>query len=53
MPSVSKPQARLFAKAAHDPKFAKKLGVSQAKAKEWNRADAKTGILRKPKGKAK
>lgn len=50
MPSKSKPQARLMAAAAHNPKFAKKVGVPQSTAKEFNRADAKTGILRK-KGK--
>lgn len=50
MPSRSVKQARLFAAAAHDPKFAKKVGVSQKVAREFNRADAKTGIL---KGKKK
>lgn len=49
MPSKSKPQARMMAAAAHDPAFAKKVGVPQAVAKEFNRADAKTGILRKKK----
>lgn len=49
MPSVSKPQARMMAGAAHDPDFAKKVGVPQAVAKEFNTADAKTGILRKKK----
>ena len=38
-----------MAGAAHDPKFAKKVGVPQAVAEEFNRADAKTGILRKKK----
>lgn len=50
MPSKSKSQARMMAAAAHDPKFAKKVGVPQGVAKEFNRADARTGILRK-KGK--
>ena len=49
MPSTSKPQARLMADAAHDPAFAKKVGVPPAVAKEFNQADAKTGILRKKK----
>jgi hypothetical protein len=40
----------MMAGAAHDPKFAKKVGVPQRVAKEFNKADAKTGILRK-KGK--
>lgn len=47
MASTSKPQARLMAGAAHDPKFAKKVGVPQSVAQEFNKADAKTGILRK------
>lgn len=50
MPSTSKKQARLMAAAAHNPKFAKKVGVPQSVASEFNKADAKTGILRK-KGK--
>lgn len=49
MPSKSKPQARLMAGAAHDPAFAKKVGVPMAVAKEFNKADARTGILRKKK----
>jgi hypothetical protein len=47
MPSKSKSQARLFAAAAHNPQFAKKVGVPVSVAKDFNRADAKTGILRK------
>ena len=50
MPSVSKKQARSMAAAAHDPKFAKKIGIPQGVAKDFNAADAKTGILRKKKG---
>ena len=50
MPSTSGKQARMMAGAAHDPGFAKKMGIPQSVAKEFNRADAKTGILRK-KGK--
>ena len=49
MPSKSKPQARLMAAAAHNPSFAKKAGVPQKVAKEFNKADAKTGILKKKK----
>jgi hypothetical protein len=51
MPSTSKAQARLMAAAAHDPKFAKRTGVPVKVAKEFNKADAKSGILRKPKSK--
>jgi hypothetical protein len=47
MPSKSAPQARMMAGAAHNPKFAKRVGVPQGVAKEFNKADAKTGILRK------
>jgi hypothetical protein len=50
MPSVSKPQAKLMAGAANSADFAKRVGVPQAVAKEFNKADAKTGILKK-KGK--
>jgi hypothetical protein len=53
MPSKSKKQARLMAAAAHDPKFAKEVGIPQSVAKEFNKADAKTGILRKSKSKKK
>jgi hypothetical protein len=49
MPSKSPAQARLMAAAAHNPKFAKKTGVPPGVAKEFNQADAKTGILRKKK----
>ena len=51
MPSKSGKQARLMAAAAHDPKFAKRTGVSQKVAKEFNRADKGTGILKKGKKK--
>ncbi len=51
MPSVSPAQARMMAAAAHDPQFAKKVGVPGRVAKEFNQADAKTGILRKKKAK--
>ena len=39
MPSKSPEQARLMAAAAHDPKFAKKVGVPQSVAREYNQAD--------------
>ena len=45
MPSKSQAQARLFAAAAHDPKFAKKVGVPMSVAKDFNRADTGTGLL--------
>lgn len=53
MPSKSKPQARMMAAAAHDPKFAKKVGVPVKVAKEFNKADKRSGILRKGAGRKK
>jgi len=41
-----------MAAAAHNPAFAKKVGIPPGVAKEFNRADVRTGILRK-KRKAK
>ena len=49
MPSKSPAQARFMAMIAHDPKAAKRVGVPQSVGKEFNEADAKTGILRKKK----
>ena len=46
MPSKSKKQARLMAAAAHNPAFAKKVGIPQSVAADFNAADKKTGILR-------
>ena len=53
MPSKSVKQARLMAAAAHDPAFAKKVGIPVSVAKEFNKADAKTGIMRKKKPESK
>jgi len=36
-----------MAAAAHDPAFARRVGVPVKVAKEFNRADAGTGILAK------
>lgn len=47
MPSKSPAQARLMAAAAHNPGFARKVGVPVKVAKEFNQADAGTGIIRK------
>jgi len=46
MPSKSPAQARLMAAAAHDPKFAKKVGVSESVAQEYNQADKGTQMLK-------
>lgn len=37
-----------MAAAAHSPAFARKVGISQSVAREFNQADAGTGILGKP-----
>jgi ribosome assembly protein YihI (activator of Der GTPase) len=39
MPSSSPAQARMMAAAAHDPKFAKRVGVPVSVAKDFNQAD--------------
>jgi hypothetical protein len=39
----------MMAAVAHDKGFAKKVGVPQSVGREFNQADAKTGILRKKK----
>ena len=39
MPSKSKKQEKLMRAAAHDPAFAKKAGVPQDVAQEFNKAD--------------
>jgi len=49
MPSVSSRQARFMAAAAHNKDFAKKAGIPQSVAKEFNSADAGKGLLKKHK----
>jgi len=39
MPSSSPAQARMMAAAAHDPKFAKRVGVPVSVARDFNQAD--------------
>jgi hypothetical protein len=41
MPSKSEAQRRLMQAAAHDPKFAKKVGIEQPIAREFYEADKK------------
>jgi len=50
MPSKTPKQARTMAAAAHDPAFAKKLGIPTSVAKEFNKADTGKPILKR-KGK--
>lgn len=45
MPSTTSKQARTMAAAAHDPAFAKKLGIPQTVAKDFNKADTGTKRL--------
>lgn len=46
MPSKSPAQARMMAAAAHNPAFAKKVGVPQKVAKDFNQADKGTRLLK-------
>jgi len=39
MPSTSDKQRRFMAYAAHSPEFAKKAGIPQSVAKDFNQAD--------------
>ena len=39
MPSSSKKQAKLMAAVAHNPAFAKKVGIPQSVGREFNKAD--------------
>ena len=45
MPSKTDRQARTMGRAAHDPEFAKRMGIPQSVAKDFNEADAKSGRL--------
>ena len=47
--SKSQAQARMMAGSAHDPKFAKKVGVKQSVAKEFNKADTGKKMSSLPK----
>jgi hypothetical protein len=47
MPSTSAKQARFMAAVAHNPAFAKKVGVPESVGRDFNKADAGTGIIKK------
>jgi len=49
MPSKSPAQRRTMAAAAHNPAFAKKVGIPVSVAREFNKADQK----KKPKARAR
>lgn len=51
MPSTSKKQARTMAAAAHDKGFAKKVGIPQKVAREFNKADQAKRKRPAPRGK--
>jgi hypothetical protein len=46
MPSKSAKQARTMAAAAHNPAFARKVGIPQNVAREFNQADAGGPLLK-------
>jgi len=41
MPSTTPKMKRTMAAAAHDPAFAKKMGIKQSVARDFNRADTR------------
>jgi len=51
MPSSTPKQARTMAAAAHNPKFAAKMGIPVKVAKEFNHADKGTHIMKGKKEK--
>ena len=50
MPSKTPKQRRTMAAAAHDPDFARKMNIPQKVAKEFNRADQRQNVQRRPQG---
>jgi hypothetical protein len=44
MPSKSKPQQNLMRGVAHDPEFAKKMGIPQSVGRDYVNADKKMGV---------
>lgn len=53
MPSKTPKQARTMAAAAHNQKFAKKVGIPAKVAKDFNKADTGGKMLSAKKGKGK
>lgn len=51
MPSKSKSQQRTMRAAAHNPAFAKKVGIPVKVAKEFTAADKRKGTKRLPEKK--
>lgn len=50
MPSKSPEQKRTMEAAAHDKKFADKMGIPQSVAREFERADEEKDIAKKAAG---
>ena len=48
MPSKSPQQKKLMDAAAHNPEFAKKVGIDQKEAKEFVAADKKVAAQKSP-----
>lgn len=48
MPSKSPEQHRLMEAVAHNPKFAKKVGIPQKVGEDFAEADKKQGLLVNP-----
>lgn len=53
MPSKTPKQARFMAAAAHDKGFAKRVGIDQKTARDFNQADKGRGIIKPKKGRSK
>lgn len=51
MPSKNRKQAKLMAAVAHNPEFAKKVGIPVSVGKDFNAADVKSGLLKSKKKK--
>lgn len=51
MPSISDKQKKFMAAAAHNPEFAKKAGIEQSVAKEFNEADTAKSAKKHPRHK--
>lgn len=49
MPSKSPAQARLMQAVAHNPSFAKKVGVPQSVGREFSGADSRKRLIHKLK----
>jgi hypothetical protein len=53
MPSKTPKQARFMAAAAHNPAFAKKVGVPQKTARDFNQADKGGKFLKAKRGRVR